>query len=50
MGMRAAGDKKAQGQPQTDPLVNLGGVSSQWIIVKKSHLTMRRIPCSAVSK
>ena len=42
MGMRAAGDKKAQGQPPINPLVNLGGVSSQWMFVKKATS-----PCDA---
>ncbi len=50
MGMRAAGSKKAEGEPGTDPLANLDGFSFQWIAVKNVHLTMRRLPRSAVSK
>jgi hypothetical protein len=39
VGVRAAGDKKAEGQPSTNPLVNLDGFSSQWIAAKNVHLT-----------
>jgi len=50
VGMRAAGSKKAEGEPGTNPLANLDGFSFQWIAVKNVHLTMRRLPRSAVSK
>ena len=51
--MRAAGGKKAEGQPRADPLANLDGFSSQWIAVKKSTSqcdAYRAAPCRSTGE